>query len=178
MAPLLLRWTSSMPQSNPATVSSLRHSRALLAVMNISCFARWKLPTETKSLTITNGWFWATIIAYTIKWTHLLESWFWLFIRSQLCHQQICATAHPYTGTAARHRIHPLPLLSKDELALGSDSRRQDRGWLWLERPLCGRPRKPRPLITVSSNILFCVECVLLNSDSGLGSGLHELYRE
>ena len=50
-------------------------------------------------------------------------------------------TAHsfsaPYTG------------LSNDELALGSD--RHIESGLWKEMPLCGRPRKPRPLISVFS---------------------------
>ena len=55
--------------------------------------------------------------------------------------------------------------LSKDELALGSDSFRHDRGWLVKEMPRCGRPRKPCPLITVSFWWLRDIKLTIMKAD-------------
>ena len=105
------------------------------------CFARWKLPTETSVLEV-NKWL---FLSYSLNYQSLVIA----SLLKHLCWQfKLEHALVGIKGTTSASlpccSFPSIPLL-KDESALGSDN-------TWTEMPLCGRPRKPRPLITVLHN--------------------------
>lgn len=110
-------------------------------VMMISlCFARWKLPTEVLGLLTTKKAVTEQILSQlNFNQIILFLSWCWLYPKNRWAYElrgktQLSSFSTPHNCT-------------KWWMALGSDSSKMVL--VLMDMPFCGRPRKPRPLISV-----------------------------